>query len=222
MTHNNLNVQSHKDRSFNWFQGIYQTLDPNEISSRCGLPYDGEAFSIRIMGITHRAYFPEFRLVDQAGTENSAGFEKILFLRYLCEGRYAQFTRKKLSYREVPWGDTYFVNFENRCIKRLARKFGGSLETFKKIMEDMKAEKQEKSDVGYRFEFMNGLYMTFFLWAADDEFPASAQILFDDNFVHAFTAEDMALAGDVAINYLARMDPKSTFKIVNKSELAGF
>jgi hypothetical protein len=66
----------------------------------------------------------------------------------------------------------------------------------------LKFEKLDKSDAGYRFEFMSGLYMSFLLWEGDDEFPASAQILFDDNFPHAFTAEDIAVVGDVAISRL--------------------
>jgi hypothetical protein len=44
--------------------------------------------------------------------------------------------------------------------------------------------------------------MTFLVWAADDEFPASAQILFDDNFPSAFTAEDIAVIPGVAMDHL--------------------
>ena len=202
MTPDTINKQSHKNRSLDWFKNIYNKLDPKEISSRCNLPFDGGAFAIRIMGTQYRARFPDFTLMDSEGNEKITGFEAILFIRYLCEGRYVQFTGKRLSYREIPWGGTYFSNFENRCIKRLARKFSENPEKLRKFMEHIKAEKLEKSDAGYRFEFMSGLCMSFLLWAGDDEFPASAQILFDDNFVHAFTAEDMALAGDVAINHI--------------------
>ena len=193
---------SHKERSLNWFLDIYRTLDPKEIASRCNLPFDGEAFSLRIMGAAYKAVFPDFRLIDTAGNENQKGFERILFLRYLCEGRYAEPLGKQLSYREIPWGDLYFPNFESRCIKRFAGKFGQNIEGFKMIMESFTAEKLDKSDAGYRFEFSSGLFMSFLLWAADDEFPASAQILFDDNFPMAFTAEDIAVVGDIAINHL--------------------
>jgi hypothetical protein len=156
------------------------------------------------MGTEYRAAFPDFKLIDLNGIENQHGYEKILFIRYFCEGRYALSTGKQLSYREIPWGDLYFPNFEGRCIKRLAQKFGANIEGFRKRMEapGLNAEKLDKGDVGYRFEFMSGLYMSFLLWAGDDEFPASAQILFDDNFPHAFTAEDIAVVGDVAINRL--------------------
>lgn len=40
------------------------------------------------------------------------------------------------------------------------------------------------------------------IWEGDNEFPASAQILFSDNFSAAFTAEDIAVAGDITLNAL--------------------
>jgi hypothetical protein len=49
---------------------------------------------------------------------------------------------------------------------------------------------------------MNGLFISLLIWAGDDEFPPSAQILFDDNFVFAFTAEDLAVVGEVTISRL--------------------
>lgn len=71
-------------------------------------------------------------------------------------------------------------------------------------MEDMGAERVKMGDCAYRFEFINNLYMTFILWEGDDEFPPSAQILFDNNFPFAFSAEDVAVIGDVSIEYVSR------------------
>ena len=201
----NAEAKSHQARSFGWYQNIYGRLDPREIAARCGLPYDGHSFSLRIMNRKYLAAFPEFSLEPaDTGTAGAAkGYEKILFIRFLCEGKYAESSGKQLSYREIPWGDLYYPNFEGRCIKRLARKFGGSIETFRKTAEEnLSAEKLEQSDAGYRFEFCSGFYMSFLLWKADEEFPASAQILFDDNFPHGFTAEDCAVAGEVAMNHM--------------------
>jgi len=202
---NKAEVHNHKTHSFNWFQDIYKTMDPQEISARCRLPYDGSSFHIRIMNKQYLADFPDFLMRTENGDKpiKTGGYDKILFIRFLCEGKFAESTGKQLSYREIPWGDLYFQNFDGRCIQRLARKFGSNMEMYKKIMEEkLNAEKLKQSDAGYRFEFCSGLYMSFLLWAADDEFPASAQILFDDNFPHAFTAEDCAVAGEVALNHM--------------------
>ena len=43
------------------------------------------------------------------------------------------------------------------------------------------------------------------LWAGDEEFPPSSQILFSDNFPLSFEAEDLAVVGDIAIGTLKKM-----------------
>jgi hypothetical protein len=167
------------------------------------------------MGTEYTAAFPEFSLLKAAlgaskivpGTihELQSAAENILILRYLCEGKYFPDNGKRLSYNEVPWGNVYYRNFEGRCLKRLAHTFGPDLPGFRRIMEEtpgLKATALDKGDAGYRFEFINGLFISLLIWAGDDEFPPSAQILFDDNFVFAFTAEDLAVVGEVTISRL--------------------
>jgi hypothetical protein len=189
------------------YMGIYKTLAPGEIARRCGIPFDpGEsAFSLRLMGTEYRAAFPDFSLVDGAGKELRDLWEKLLVLRYLCAGKYFESRGKQLSYREIPWGPVYYPNFRGRCINRFAAVFGRDPAAFREIMEKspgLRAQALDQGDAGYRFEFMTGLFMSLLLWAGDDEFPPSAQILFDDNFVFAFTAEDLAVVGEVVITRL--------------------
>jgi hypothetical protein len=44
--------------------------------------------------------------------------------------------------------------------------------------------------------------MSIIVWPGDEEFPSSAQILFDDNVPAAFSAEDLAIFGEVALGRL--------------------
>ncbi|MDR0709851.1 MAG: DUF3786 domain-containing protein [Spirochaetaceae bacterium] len=241
---------------------VYRGLDPYAIGKRCALPFDGNAFSLTLMGMEYLAPYPAFELRSRnaafspaarrsvttvtgafaapapddaapkigaagtaaagtamAGTATGSSVSTrpadpeqtacdILILRYLCEGRYYSDTGKRLSYNEVPWGPVYYRNFDGRCLKRLAYGFGNDIPRFKRIIESapgLKAEKLPQGDAGYRIEFLSGLFISLILYAADDEFPPSAQILFDDNFVFAFTAEDLAVVGEVVIDRLKRM-----------------
>ena len=52
---------------------------------------------------------------------------------------------------------------------------------------------------------MPGLTIQLLLWLGDDEFPPNAQILFSDNFRYAFTAEDMAVIGDIVLGRMKRI-----------------
>jgi hypothetical protein len=191
---------------------IYKGLDPREIAGRCNLPFDSESsrFSLRLMGTDYRIPFPEFAMLDAEGADVRSLAEKILVLHYLCKGRYIEYQGKQRSYQEIPWGEVYYQNFRGRCIQRFARTFGRDAPAFRRLMEGLpglRAEALRQGDAGYRFEFVTGLFMSLILWAGDEEFSPSAQFLFDDNFEFAFTAEDIAVVGEVAIARLKQPPP---------------
>ena len=209
---------------FEHYAQIYKSLDPMEAARRCGLSFNEGAFGLRIMGEEHRVTFPDFRLIDSSDKEIADPYERILFIHYLCEGKYFSGQGKRLSYNEIPWGNVYYRNFEGRCLKRLAFTFGKDIPAFKEMIKQNPSLHAEplvspgtgtssatkaSGDAAYRFEFINGLYISLLLWGADDEFPPSAQVLFDDNFVFAFTAEDIAGVGDVLINRLKKLNAHS-------------
>lgn len=163
------------------------------------------AFELDFIGNRYAVSYPEFSvsLIDKrvpADQLSDFGSAQILIIRYLLEGRKVPALGRYLTYREMPWGSVYNDNFTGRCLKRLAFSYGNSLGQFGKIMEALGAGRIEGGDIAYELELMDGLFIRFILWAGDEEFPPSSQILFSDNFSSAFTAEDMAVVGDVTIN----------------------
>lgn len=69
-------------------------------------------------------------------------------------------------------------------------------------MKGLNGIPKKYGDVSYEFQFLEGLRLCFVLWAGDEEFPSSAQILFSDNFPVAYAAEDVAYIGDVVLDYM--------------------
>ena len=195
---------------YEYYLERHQKEDPLAISDRTQIPYDEKAgvFTLRLMGCTYQISWPDYQIkavpenvICHYPLENAAN-ARILVLRYFLEGTAAPASGKFLTYREMPWGEVYFRQFQGRCIFRLAYGFGGKLDQFQSIMERLGGVRIEYGDCGYEFEFMNNLRLRFILWAGDDEFPPSAQILFADNFSAAFHGEDMAVVGDVSIGVL--------------------
>ena len=127
---------------------------------------------------------------------------KISVLRFLISGQMVKSSGKYLTYREVPWGEVYFRQFEGRCLTRLKFAFGFKLDKFCEAMEKLGAKRLTLGDASYEFEYINGLHVRFILWTGDDEFPPASQILFEDNFPYAYQAEDLAVVGDISINTL--------------------
>ena len=90
----------------------------------------------------------------------------------------------------------------------MARTYGHNIKGFQDGMERIGATAalQENgkyasgADCAYDITFLPKLTIRALIWEADEEFPASAQILFSDNFPLAFTAEDMAVIGDIFLS----------------------
>lgn len=189
----------------------YRNIDPKEAAERCGVEYDEEKqqFHIRLMGFRYLVDFPEFAVHKEDENEEGAFLlldmvpAKIIVLRFLISAQVVKSSGKYLTYREVPWGEVYFRQFEGRCLMRLKFGFGFKLDKFAEGMEKIPGVKKlSLGDVSYEFEFINGLHVRFILWAGDEEFPPSSQILFEDNFPYAYQAEELAVVGDISISTL--------------------
>ncbi|MDR1496555.1 MAG: DUF3786 domain-containing protein [Clostridiales Family XIII bacterium] len=192
------------DKPLEHYSRVFASLDPLDIAERTRVPYDAERreFTITLMGVRYAVGWPGAEI----GIDDP--YARILMLRYLEEGRYIEPTGRYVAYHELPWGDVYVSNFRGRVIRRFLSEFGRDLDALKKIIEGasgLGAEPEEKCDLGYRFDFMNGLPMKILVWEGDDEFPASAQMLYDKAVAFAYTAEDIAVAGDILISRLKDM-----------------
>lgn len=199
---------------FEHYLSVYQKLNPKEAAERCGVEYDEERqqFHIRLMGYRYLVDFPEFAVRKEDEDEEGAFLlldmvpAKIIVLRFLLSAQVVKSSGKYLTYREVPWGEVYFRQFEGRCLMRLKFGFGFKLDKFAEGMEKLPGVKKlSLGDVSYEFEFINGLHVRFILWAGDEEFPPSSQILFEDNFPYAYQAEDLAVVGDISITTLKKL-----------------
>ena len=100
----------------------------------------------------------------------------------------------------MPWGELYHQPYNGRVLTRAAFTFGTRLDAFRKAAEKMGAVNVQHGDAGYLFEVIDGYRMQILVWAGDEEFPPSAQVLYTDNFAEGFSAEDRVVAGDILIS----------------------
>lgn len=184
------------EQPIEFYTAKYREADPAEIADRIGIPYDGKYFTIRYMGEELKVAHPEFATVPEI-TDNSA---RVLILRYLLFSKIVPFTGEFISFRDMPSGDLYIQPFTGRCIYRLLGKYGKRADVFRRVLEAMGAEKVRYADACYDLELFDQLKIRFILWEGDEEFAASAQILFSENIRDAFETYDLAEIGGICIN----------------------
>lgn len=197
-------INNKEGKPLEHYLGLFQQGDPAEMAARCACPWDGEARTItmELLGESYSVSHPDFTIVGSAPLSSA---ERILFLRYLLDGRHTMPGGQYLTYREFPWGEVYLRQFTGRCIQRFAFSYGSRPELLEKIMSRLPAKRLSQSDAGWEVELMPQLAVRFLLWLGDEEFPPNAQILFSDNFRHAFTAEDLANVGDIVLNRMKKI-----------------
>lgn len=194
---------------FEHYKEEYVKRDPQEISVRTGFPYSQEkqCFAVRFLGKDYEVGFPEFTVKR---TEEDDGYcpllamnaAQIFVIRFLLEGAQASGTGKFMTYRDIPWGEVYYRQFNGRCMMRLAFSYGNKLDAFRAACKKLGAAEIKAGDAAYEFEVFEGFFVRFQLWGGDDEFPPSSQILFSDNFPAVFHAEDLVVACDIIIGTL--------------------
>ena len=199
-----MQIENHKEEvPFSYYEGLFQKADPQEIHTRLlDCKWDGEEFYVNLLGrefaISHPSY--AIRAVDGGGIPPLP--TQTFLLRYLLEGKEVMSTGNWLTFREMPWGELYIKPYTGRVLTRAAFTLGTRVDAFKKAAEMMGAIAVPHGDAGYEFNLIGGYKMQILVWAGDEEFPPNAQILYSDNFVDGFAAEDRVVAGDILISVI--------------------
>jgi len=183
-----------------------KSADLAEAAERIGARYAGGAVSFPFLGSVI-AVTPDGESVSvtaepglNALTGNPA---KILFMRLILDGAMSPRRGNFLAYREIPWGETYDAAFNGRVRLRLAGTFGKRPEVFAAACEKLGGTPAGVKDISYDLPLPALAHIRVILREGDDEFPASAQVLFSDNIVSLWSAEDLAVLGEVTIRALA-------------------
>ena len=175
------------------YQELFAKADPEEMSARTGIDYSDGKFRFRVLNEDKTLSWP---VADDACFKPK---ERILFMRYLLEGRKTSFTTEFVAYKEFSDGAIYDKPFTGRCIYRMLGSYGKNTDSFIKACEHWGGHRIKSSGIQYEFEFMKDLFLRFILWEGDEEFPSSMQILFSKNFPDAFSAEDRVVACEYLI-----------------------
>lgn len=196
-----MQIENHKEEvPFAHYCERFAALDPQEAAARTGAPFENGAFRITLLGHPYCITHPEFSISGEGGTALKSLPAQTFLMRWLLEGKQTAGSRDFLTFREMPWGELYIQPFTGRVLKRAAFSFGTRLEAFRAACTAMGGLPLQAGDAGFEFTLLGNYRLRMLLWAGDDEFPPSAQLLYSANFVDGFAAEDRVVAGDLLCN----------------------
>ena len=194
-----MQIENHKEEvPFAHYEEKFRTLDPAEAVARLGDIWNGEEFTLTLLGRAFAISHPDYAIRALDGGALPPLPTQTFLLRYLLEGQKAAPAGDWKTFREMPWGELYIKPYTGRVLTRAAFTLGTRIDAFRKAAEKMGAKPVKHGDAGFEFDLIGGYQMRILVWAGDDEFPPSAQVLYSDNFT-AFAAEDRVVSGDILI-----------------------
>ncbi len=123
----------------------------------------------------------------------------ILALHYLNSADGKLPTGRLKHFREFKDGHFYEPAFNRRTKNILVEVFGGNPEAMRRAGSILRGVEISTGDVGIQLSYFPYLPITCILWKGDEEFPPDANVLFDETADIFFSAEDMAVAGQMAV-----------------------
>lgn len=107
--------------------------------------------------------------------------EEILILKYLQEAQgIVGPGNDYLAFVQLPFGSHHSKAFKAEVTAPLAERFGGDFEGFRAAARKLGGIPAKDGDISYILPFFPKIYVKIILWAADEEFPAAANFLFDN------------------------------------------
>jgi hypothetical protein len=177
------------------------------IAARCAalsLPEPaGGRLLLRMFGRECALILNTLELIDPRTGEPAKAGDLILLLHFLqCDMPVVR-TGELVSFREFSGGQFYYEPFRSRTVKPLLGRFGGDLDGLRRNLARFDWTPYPRGDVGVRIRALGPLEIVLIYNAPDEEFGASAEVLFDAAAKRALCAEDAAvLASRICIGLL--------------------
>jgi hypothetical protein len=185
-------------------RSAFRRLDPREMAVRAAVPYDEGRFQVPFFGTMYHVHWPKGTIQQLADQEEVDIATQILNLHYLLTADGTPLAAEWVAFRSLPGGLGYDAAFQGRANLRLAHAFGADTPAFENAARALGGERLSFGDSSFLFRLFPRAWLAVVLYLADDEFPASANVLFDAAVSHYLPTEDLAVLGGMLAGRLVK------------------
>ena len=186
-----------------------QSLDPWLVALRSDAKYarltdaSGQ-IEVRFWAKDYIILYPEISVEEVETGQEPPIAVNILILHYLINADGTPLADSWVAFRELPGGRVYDAAFRRRANLRLAQAFGSDLDGFVAAAAALGGVRLTYGDASFLFPMFPRLRLAAVLYLADEEFPASANVLFDAAASHYLPTEDLAVLGGMLAGRLIK------------------
>jgi Domain of unknown function (DUF3786) len=179
----------------------FEKYDPEEVARRSGAYYDSQKKQLTLIYF-NREYlisYPEgtVTLKDTAKEssfkhENRKIIDKTTILSYLYRCTNSGLKNEWVPFRELEGVGYVYNGFALQGINKLVKYFGNKGDLLLKAGIRLGGKEIPFGDVAIEINVLPNVPMRFILWLADEEFEATASILYDSSAPKELHVEDLA------------------------------
>jgi hypothetical protein len=179
-------------------------LDPSQTAVRAGVTFDGGAFQIPFFGAIYDVQWPQGLVQRAIDGQEADTTTCLLLMHYLLTANGMPQGAAWVAFRNLPGGLGYDSAFQGRANVRLAHTFGRNRSAFETAARALGGESLSFGDASFSFRALPRVWLAVVLHLADEEFPATANVLFDDSARHYLPTEDLAVLGGLLAGRLIK------------------
>ncbi len=199
LSHPELPKQENYEQALKIALEIFTKKDPDSVAEKARAIF--QAKSIIVPHLNRRIMLDldaqRFSIVETG--EEVQMWLAILTIHYLNNATGVRPTGNLKHFREFKEGHFYEPAFNRRTSDALIDVFGNNPSPMLRAGEQLKGKIVQTGDAGVELAYFPCLPITCILWKGDEEFPPEASVLFDETADKFFCAEDMAVAGQMAV-----------------------
>jgi hypothetical protein len=179
------------------------------VALRAAVPYQelGSSrgrFEIPFLGTLYYVYWPDGRVEGAKHEEEPDIVTRLILLHYLHSADGVPVASQWIAFRNLPGGLGYEGAFHARASQRLAQTFRADQHGLNAAGRLLGAETLSFGDASLLFRALPRVWLAVVLYVEDEEFPASANVLFDEAASHYLPTEDLAVLGGLLASRLIR------------------
>jgi hypothetical protein len=153
-------------------------FDAAEVARRAGLTVRNGFLDLPLLDSSYRIAWPELSITFRDGTDCPEELV-ILVLDYLVRADGSAPSGEWIGFQELPDGAFYRRAFQGYSGDRLVRELAADVDRFRRAARALDGEPLPMGDTGFAFRVLPHVPLAVVWWDGNDEFPASATVLFD-------------------------------------------
>lgn len=189
-------------------RGTLRTRDPRDLAARAGVEYDNGVLRATFFGEAYVITLPDFQ-ARHAATGKPCSLNRTgLFLYYLHTADGTPLAGKWIAFRDLPGGTFYHQAYQGYSGDRLAKAIDNRIGVFERAARNLGGMKLNLGDMAFAFQALPRVPVAAIYHSGDEDFPATANILFDASASHYLPTDALAGVGSALVDRLTGVTSK--------------